>query len=195
MRLFPIALLGLLLATQSVAANNLKFGHRGEVLPVSKIATFESREGEDLEAFVMRMGGWFRTFTTSSGYEACAYILKAADGSDRWAMPVYTNTSQIGCVMGEVAVEGFVATGETIHSHPVERRIDPNAQDRVFMAGQSKRFNVERRQRRGVDPRTFSDTDFESGAGYLVADDKVLYQNGRASVREVGVLPAADPTP
>jgi hypothetical protein len=194
MRLLSALLFGLALVAGSASAhNNVQFGLRGETLPLTKLTTLQSQEGETLDAFALRAGVWFRNFTTSSGYEACGPVLVAKEDEGRWAIPVFSNLSQIGCVMPETAVEGFVATGQTIHSHPVVPMVTPNAQDKLFISGQSTRFNAERRQRRTVDPRVFSKTDFESGPGYLVTDGKVLHQNGPSAVREVGVLPAVEP--
>lgn len=194
MRLLSALLLGLALTAGSASAqNHVQFGQRGETLPLTKLTTLHSQEGETLDAFALRAGVWFRNFTTSSGYEACGPILAAQEGEGRWAIPVFSNLSQVGCVMPEAAVEGFAGTGETIHSHPVEKVVKTNGRDRVFMTGQSGRFHGARRQRQNVDSRTFSVTDFDSGAGYLVTDNKVLYQNGRSNVRQVGELPAEVP--
>lgn len=171
-------------------ASTLKFGQRGETLPVFKIVTFYSNEGETLDEFALRMGVWFRNFTTTSSYEACAPIFASTEEPGRWAMPIYTNHSQIGCAMPKNQLIGYSFTGQTIHSHPVGRQVTPNVHDRSFMQGQSTRFlNNKLRQRRPVDARTFSRTDFASGPGYLVAHGKVLHQNGPKAVREVGVLP------
>ena len=185
-----VALLLFFCLTVDAAAATLRFGQRGETLPVFKVATFHSNEGETLDAFALRMGVWFRNFTTTSGYEACGLVFESATEKGRWALPIYTNHSQIGCAMPETALEGYARTGDTIHSHPVEKMVEPNANDRIFLQGQSAQFNPERRHRRNVDPRTFSHTDFASGPGYLVTDGKVLYQAGPKAVREVGVLPA-----
>lgn len=194
MRLLSALFLGLALAAGSASAkDHVQFGYRGEALPLTKLTTLHSREGETLDAFALRAGVWFRNFTTGSSYEACGPVMVSSQEEGRWAIPVFSNLSQLGCAMPEAVVEGFVATGETIHSHPVEKVVKPNARDRVFVAGQSNRFNAERRQRRTVDSSKFSATDFASGAGYLVADNKVFYQNGPSSVRQVGELPAEVP--
>lgn len=189
MRLIAALLLFFCLTVDAAAAT-LRFGQRGETLPVFKVTTFYSQEGETLDAFALRMGVWFRNFTTTSGYEACGLIFASSTEEGKWALPIFTNNSQIGCAMPETTLEGYALTKETIHSHPVEKMVEPNANDRIFLQGQSDRFHVERRQRRNVDPRTFSNTDFAGGPGYLVTDGKVLYQAGPKSVREVGVLPA-----
>lgn len=179
----------------SANASTLKFGQRGETLPVFKIATFYSNEGETLDRFALRMGVWFRNFTTTSSYEACAPIFASNEEPDRWAMPIYTNHSQVACAMPNDQLVGYTFTGQTIHSHPVGRQVTPNVRDRAFLQGQSARFlNNELRQRRLVDARTFSPTDFAGGPGYLVAHGKVLHQNGPKAVREVGALPPREET-
>lgn len=187
MRLFLACLLGLFLNISPALADNLKFGLRGEVLPVAKVHTIYSQEGETLDAFVLRLGVWFRNFTTTSGYEACGTLFQSSDG--RYALPIFTNNSQIGCATPVVSLEGFVATNQSVHSHPVEKSATPNAQDKIFIRGTSQRFSAEYRQRRNLDPRTFSDIDFAGGPGFLVADGRVLHQSGPGSVRLVGELP------
>jgi len=188
MRLLTLLLISLLLASAPAHANQVRFGQRGEMLPLSKIVTLYSKDGETLDDFALRMGIWFRNFTTTSGYEACGPVLVNGTGNG-WAVPVVTNLSQQGCVMGDHSVEGFANTGVTIHSHPVERLVAPNAQDRTFMRGQSARFEAKRLSRLKTDPGVFSSTDFASGPGYLVANGQVMFQAGRKAVRVVGTLP------
>ena len=180
----------LLLAASPVSANNMVVGERGERVMVSQVTTLHSRPGEELEDFVLRAGVLFRNYTAAMSYEACGLILQNGEG--RWAIPVVTNHSQIGCAMPTPTLAGYSMSGMTIHSHPTEHTITANAADRTFSSTRpGERQNAQRQQRRQtVNPHVFSAIDYASGPGYLVVGDKVMFQRGRGTERDVGTLPA-----
>lgn len=183
----------LALAGTAQAANNIQFGARGEVLPLSKITTFQSEAGETKEAFVLRVARWMRTYTDSSSFEACGPLM-AADGGG-WAVPVFTNLAQMGCAMPPVEMDGFAQSDETIHSHPNAHAIEPNARDLVFLRGQSRRFDGTKRHRHSTNPNEFSATDYAGGPGYLVTGTQLLHQRGKGTSRIVAEIPPPAPSP
>lgn len=167
-------------------------GDRGERIPVLPVATQLSQAGESKDAFVMRMGMWFRNFTTTSGYEACGYLAQSSTG--QYGVVINTSNSQLGCGLVGTVPPGFTRLDETIHSHPVVKRLDINANDRAFLQARQASFKpVPQRMRTNVDPRVFSKEDYASGPGYLVTDERVLYQRGAGTAQEVGILPPAPP--
>ena len=191
MRLFALLLAAVLaLVAGPGFANTMVVGERGERVMVSQLTTLQSRQGEDLESFVLRAGVLFRNYTATMGYEACGLILQ--NGSGQWAIPVVTNHSQVACALPEPDLEGFTQTGMTIHSHPTQSTVVSNAADRAFASIRGKGSSPHRQHRRqSVNPNAFSSVDYASGPGYLVVGDRVMFQQGRGTEREVGTLPGS----
>ena len=161
---------------------------RGESVNVIPMVTTLSEPGESKDAFVMRLAQWFRNFTVTSGYEACGTLASASDG--RFGIVITTSHSQVGCAVAKLVPDGFVATDETVHSHPVQRRLTASGNDRAFaQAASNSSRRVARQFRVSGNPERFSRADFAAGPGYLVTATRVMHQRGAGNVREVGLLP------
>ena len=155
-----------------------------KALAFQQIGVYTSQPGETLHAFLLRLAPVLRDYTRRTGTEACGAIAKDAAG---YGVALGSNESQIGCLAGEAGVPaGMTWTGETIHSHPAgsffyltrnDRKLawathaeDPGA--RTFEAS----------------PNGFSDTDYASGPGYLVAGGRLLYESRPHQQEVVGVV-------
>lgn len=147
--------------------------------PFVDLGVFNSRKGEDKDAFMMRVGKFLNAFTHATEHEACGMLMAREDGTG-WRVRVSTNRSQLACASIRFDETGMRPTRETIHTHPSRTRyIHANARDtrlRGFRCGSSVI----------IAPFDFSDGDYENGPGYLVVDDMVYYQNGPDQRREVG---------
>lgn len=201
-RLATLGLSLLFAGALSAATDALEFespGHpaaiasigNGELVMVLPIAATRSAAGESLDSFAMRVAPWFRNFTASSGFEACGRFGRSAAG--QFSIVITTSNAQVGCANGNLFLDGFEDTGETIHSHPQVRRFVAEGNDRAFLRATIRGSRpVPLRQRLNGGGLTFSESDFESGPGYLVTASKVLHQRGKGTVREVGELPAVE---
>jgi len=141
---------------------------------------FEARseEGESLDAFALRIAPQFTAFSQKTGFEACGVLAKNETG---YGIVVGTNHSHIVCLnFPDKVPAGMGGTGLTMHSHPGGRYYKVNPADRV-MLGPLNALNS--RVERG--PRGLSKEDFQSGAGYLVEDGEVIFQEGPQAVRRV----------
>ena len=174
----------LLVACTGLAqGQSVKFGPRGESLPLTQLVTLVSNEGEDKTVFLARAGRFFHNYTQNNGYEACAKICRAADNT-KFGLVVTTNQSHIGCLVVSKCPDATpVGTGESIHSHPMTGVFQANAADELFRKVTSSNASKLRRQSysrvHGDNQSKFSDTDRASGPGYLVAAEQLLYFDGK----------------
>lgn len=161
----------------------VKFGPRGESLPLTQLVTLTSAPDEGKEAFLARSGRFFHNYTQNNGYEACANICRSADGN-RFGLVVTTNQSHVGCLVVSKCPDATpISTGQSIHSHPLAGSFQANAADELFRKVTSNNTSKLRRQSytrvHGGDHAKFSETDRASGPGYLVADEKLMYFDGK----------------
>ena len=165
---------------------DVNFGVRGEKMTLQEIGVMRSQPSENKEAFVMRAGTFMDGWTKKNGQEVCSIIYRKGE---QFAVVPTTSHSQIGCLMPERAPEGFVATRESIHSHPLVDRQTMTKADTMFNRGTGD-YHANRGEVRDYAPERFSETDIETGAGYLVAKGVVYYQDiaekGQKSLRTVG---------
>lgn len=109
------------------------------------------------------------------------------DGS-RWGVKLITHYSQLTCLMDRrVLPEGFVAEADNIHSHPrPDQRDWMMLTDKTIAAARAMgdRLTVNRVQIK----HGFSDDDFITGSGFLVANDELFYQNGRHGIQKMGKI-------
>ena len=144
-------------------------------LPFKTLDVYLSQPGETLKTFLLRVARDMRRFTHETGFEACGAIAKGPAG---YGLALGTNESQIGCLAGEAGVPvGMTWTGETVHSHPEDRNLIMQANDKAYALA-THSTNPYTRTFEGS-PGEFSPTDFQSGPGYLVANGALLYQPGR----------------
>lgn len=144
---------------------------------ITDVAVMESNEGEGRTAFVKRVAERLEAFTTETGHEACGWV--AVGGKSAFSVRIVTMGSQIACGAPKAMVaEGYVATNDTIHSHPQARNLLLTKLDLTLtnVKVANRRFTAE--------PCKFSDADY-SNSGFLVTCGKVFYQNGRGTEKEL----------
>lgn len=188
MKIALATVLSLVLALPAGAASvgRASIGGQGEYAPVIAVAPVVAKPGESDADFLLRAGRWMRNFTTGSGYEACSQVCRAPSGG--LGLLVSTSNSQIGCGLTGECPDGYTATPDSIHSHPVVSRLKMNDVDRAFMRARRPGQNVKRQEAFTGARMTFSGPDYASGPGYLVTDDVLLYQNGPGTSRKVADL-------
>ena len=158
--------------------------------PFVELGAMDSRPGEGLEIFLMRVAQVMDMFTRKTKQETCGVIM-AKDDNNGFRVRMTTNRAHIACVGIVFEEPGFHRLGPDIHTHPhVPGGIIVNAQDsRIrpdFICGERVLIFDEK----------FSDIDLKHGSGYLVSRTRLLYQHGTvASVREVGVFDSIDTMP
>lgn len=172
----------LFLLTLGVHAQEMALSPALSALPYEGLGEHHSQPGETLAQFLLRdVAPAMATYTHRTGWETCARIAKAADGT--FGVRLSSNHVQIGCLAGQAGVpEDMTWTGETIHSHPDGLQLTLTDTDRAWAqavgdtaTARSKDFSV------GLD-NGFSAADFKT-AGYLVASGRLLYQPGRVVPR------------
>lgn len=168
------------------ATYEVKFGVRGEKMTLKEVGVMRSQPNEDKDTFMIRVGTFMNGWTEKNRMEICSVIYQKGN---QYAVVPTTSHSQIGCLMPERAPEGFVATRESIHSHPLVDRQTMTKADTMFNRGTGD-YHANRGEVRDYAPERFSETDIETGAGYLVAKGVVYYQDiaekGQKSLRTVG---------
>lgn len=187
--LFLTMLLTLVTAFASAQAADVGMTPAMRALPFKTLDVYTSRPGESLEAFLLRIAPVLRTFTHTTGFEACGAIAKGPTG---YGVALGTNESQIGCLAGEAGVpEGMTWTGETLHSHPEDHELTMQPNDRAY-AKATRTADPYARTFEGS-PDGFSHADFRGAPGYLVANGQLLYQPGRPvrHAKVIGSVPAA----
>lgn len=192
MRTFLVAV-ALLMLTPMAHADMARLSNRGEKVPLSEITTISQRDGESRESFLMRLGTWLNNYTTGTNEEVCGDMAQSPEGT--LSVRLTTNHSHLACGLTGRVVAGSTATGDSIHSHPVDERFKINDADRAFMRDRIGGGQVARRANFDAEGRDFSPQDYAGGSGYLVAHGKLLYQNGHGTSRVVAELPAPGTTP
>lgn len=152
--------------------------------------SYESKSGETMDEFALRLSPDVYKITQDTGFEACAVIAQHPDG--RFGATLTSSQSYVGCILRyEIVPEGFVATNFSIHSHPdasTPRNSDSSMDGKLNKAmGRSATAQAQGHGRRGLArPNGFSPADFDAGFGYLVTAKTVLFQEGRGTVRRIG---------
>lgn len=147
---------------------------------------------ESLESFVMRVAPELDSFTRQSGYEACGMIAQTPSGN-QFGVRLITIKGAMTCSMLRSNVpEGMRALKVSIHSHPHKRSVFPTAADVSYYAENpmvSGRM-VKRGSPEKVGGAYFSQGDYRAGPGYLVAEGRLLYQEGVGTERDIGTYAA-----
>lgn len=174
-------LLFMVLLFTSLVCSFDAFASDGEFrLQRSYLGDFVSEEGESLDAFVLRTAPALKEYTSRTGFEACALIGKNEAGLFSYSLS--SIGAQLSCIIDKDGLPvGFESTNVTIHSHPTAQKVRPNEVDR-FLASYAKQLLSSEVKNGGA--RGFSTADFAS-PGYLVAGDRVLFQEGFGTVRYV----------
>lgn len=179
-----------LMASPALANSNGFEGFPG--LPYQEVSVDTSEPGETLDAFMLRIAPTLDAFTAKSEWEACGAIAQAPDG--RYGIVVGSVQAALSCAVSAQNVPaGFVAIGQSLHSHPRTKTIKPTASDLAIQAASNIRGLPYKAVEKNPYSQKFSDVDVSSGPGYLVADGRVLHQAGWDRVREVGRLASKAP--
>lgn len=135
------------------------------------LGDYSSEPGEALADFLIRSGRALHDFTRQSGNEACGAI--ASDGQ-RFSFRLYTDGVPHGCAIRTSDVlEGFVFTGETIHSHPWQRLLTMTPAARAWSQFY-RDGNAGAPTLRNDGAAGFSKADRANGNGWLVAGGTLL---------------------
>lgn len=151
-----------------------------------------SQVDENLESFVLRVAPELDSFTRESGHEACGMIAQTPNGN-QFGIRLITIKGAMTCSMLRSNVpDGMRAMNVSIHSHPYKRSVFPTAADVNYYAEHP--MNSGRMIKRGKPEKVggayFSQGDYQAGPGYLVAEGRLLYQEGVGTERDIGVYNA-----
>lgn len=186
------AVLGLavMMSAGSVQAHGVEQAGGSTPVSVVELGTHFSNEGEELEAWLVRVAPILAAYTQESGHEACGFIAQNHDGS-RYGIRLTTSKGALTCVVDPARVpEGMTALRATLHSHPQRSTVFPTAADELYYrtnplpSGQL----IKRGRPVNVGNSTFSTADYAAGAGYVVTKGRVFFQSGKRTDREVGAF-------
>ena len=180
-----IALILMLLLSGMGSAVALENGEQAPPAYVF-LGRMTSQPGETKDAFALRVATRLSAFTQNTGFEGCGELMGSNSGKV-WRVYLVTIQAHVGCMRVKFEDASFTAINESIHSHPQTTSIRANIQDGRFYAFAACGSPVQ------VEPKSFSDGDFRSGSGYLVAKAnspfakvRLLHQEGRGTERVVG---------
>lgn len=148
------------------------------------VLDFTSEEGETKDAFVYRVATFMNGWTHYNGVEACGFLLQRGES---YAVVVGTSDSQIHCD-NTFGKKDYENTGVTIHTHPT-----PRADGKIKLTDRSRKFlggAYDGRNFFAIERKQFSKGDYAAGAGYLVTEGVLLYQEGVGTRKVVADLPA-----
>jgi hypothetical protein len=179
MKTFLIAALVFFIATVAHAGQKASVGSLRAQVPVEMVTALVSVEGESKDDFLRRAGGLLEGYTDRTGFEACASVCQSPT---RTGVYITSSKAHAYCAaIDRCPLSDMTNTGETIHSHPQEKRYVVNQNDAIF-----SNFRHKRGERRSVDPDRFSDLDYAGGSGYLVTAGEVRYQQGKGRESVIG---------
>jgi len=146
---------------------------KGVTVTQYALATLESHPGEGKDAFLLRVAQYMGSYTYAKQVEVCGMIWVRPTG-DAWAVPLGTLRSHVHCttpdpIPPDLTGQGWLATGESIHSHPRAPRVVISALDAALGADNEGDVLM-------VDVRQFSPDDLKH-PGYLVAGRRLTYQS------------------
>lgn len=145
----------------------------------AKHSEMVSEAGEGQEQFLIRVARAMQSVTAETGYEYCARLGMNENG---FAVVITTNKSQIGCLVTAETVPGYAPSALHIHSHPHARFVRAIEADLAFVKDAKVGDRIK------VQTFTFSNTDYNGSAGYLVTVSSLMYQWGRGNVTTVAEL-------
>lgn len=168
---------------------------RGPSIPIDSwvVETILSQPGQTKAEFIHDVSRFLDGWTMRTNVEACAQISVSPQG-DQFGVRILTQKSQVNCLTGKDMVPfDFISTGETIHSHPnVENGHivlnETSAKLLSLLTGD--------RHRKGTTlpirgHQRFSPLDYASGQGYLVAEGRLLHQQGHGTEQDLGEVRSA----
>lgn len=120
----------------------------------------------------------------------CGYL---ASNDTGWGIILTTQKSQVLCISDKnVVPHGFVAESENIHSHPT-----PDEHGMIHVTLETRQMNrslrEENKWRKIRAGENFSQDDYKAGAGYLVMSNHLWHQQGKGTVRNLGLINTSTP--
>jgi hypothetical protein len=182
-----------LLLTAGMLGMTLVTGALAHEAPISiqadEVGTYTSQPGESYVAFVTRVAQTLNAWSLQNHQEACGAFAKAANGT--YQIQLTTEHSQLVCLITVEAPAGMALVGDSLHSHVAST--DSSGEYRVTDADRAafkamgdwthaSKSNRWEKGEGGNDKITnFSNDDYDSGPGYLVAEGQLLHQHGRGT--------------
>ena len=151
------------------------------------LGDYLSNENEPLPDFIARLGNVLNEYTSQTGFEACGFIgVNNSENATKYGVSLYSDKVQRGCTMSQRDLpNGFLSTGETIHSHPNKQILYLTSDDVAWNKLRGKRVFT---RTMTIEPG-FSNGDLKAGAGWLIHHKVIRYFNGKSGKgRYVGVL-------
>jgi hypothetical protein len=146
------------------------------------LGTYTANAGETKDAFVLRVASVLKNWADTTGTEACGGLAKNADGA--LTITLITEKAQVVCVFSPTAPAGTTYVGESMHCHPPmptnpDGVIALTDTDKTILYALGDHVNGKRSAHWvKAEPAGFSEPDYKGGPGYLVSQDKLLYQHG-----------------
>lgn len=171
-----------LLDKNTLPINTLTAVEAQRIAPFVELGVLDSLPEESKDQFMLRVARSLDDFTERTRHEACSAIMSNPEQT-QWRVRLITNRSHVGCIRAVFSEPGFLATNETIHSHP---------QDSSFQTMFANRADARLRgfsckERLIVDDKSFSPGDLTNGPGYLVARGRLLYQS-EGNIKLIGSI-------
>lgn len=138
-------------------------------------------EAPDEATFVRRAGATLSRYSGRTGFEACADICRAPDGTFG-ILPVSIG-AHAACSTLRRCPKGMRLTGRFLHSHPTETRFLANEVD-FYLQGKPYQPNT---WWTAGDPGLFSEVDYAE-PGYMIVYGQVWFQNGVGTEVRIGTL-------
>lgn len=155
------------------------------------IGDYISEHNEALPEFIPRLGRVLYQYTKETGHEACGII--GVNDAGQFGVSLYSDGAQRGCTMRWKEVpDGFISTGETIHSHPIISTIKLTSRDIAWNRAHGDYIH----SRTMVIKPGFSKNDLRAGPGWLIDGMDTHYHNG-ASLRgrRMGIIASSEMAP
>lgn len=183
---------GLVLSAHPADWREMPESHRKPAARVHLIAQITGQGGIDDDTFARHLSKAMRTWSATTGLEACVNFCRRPDNS-RYSGIVSTSRSQVQCALANVCPSGYVPTTLTAHTHPPGHVVAPNAADRVLVPLWVLLTNPVLL----VAPELVSPADKKLGMGYVITPKKILKFSARppASVRVDEALPPVSVLP
>lgn len=170
-----------LLTTVAVADEDVayaKFSLSGKEVIAYKLDEVKS-SATTLDAFAVEVAPKLNTYTAATGFEACASLCKAADGTYRATIITVKAHAFCPVIAEDGCDDGATYTGHDIHSHIQATRYVPNDIDRLVLLRHygANEFVFTR--------PGFSDGDLSIPGGYLATKKGVQYEDGPGKTRTI----------
>lgn len=192
---FNIALLGAALAFAGMStplqAKIIPNANAPALAPSIAVGVWTSQASESKDDFVRRVGATLTAYTKANKIEVCGHLMKSRHG-EGWRLAMTTSRSHLGCIAVSMDDPDYMATPETVHTHPYIGSVHPSVEDVAIMPGRG--FSVGG-MRQYFQPEDFSNQDYASGPGYVIVPPTgpfgrahVLHQTGPGTSMDLGAV-------